>query len=208
MTEDEFDQQQYIRPRDPAPRRRPGPNEDDILADDGMFIGRQDADPINDPAVDIFYLLDSLEELVSVSKRVPLSGRVMVDDNAFLSLVDQLRIAVPNEIKQAQRVIRERKTIIEEAHGEAVRITDAARQQAEHSVSDAGILAAARMKGEQILESAERNKDRAKGQIDAYALEQFDRVDEAMRRAMAIIEETLSDAQFELQEAKANVGLQ
>src|SRR4051794_37963357 len=133
---DEFDQQQYVRPRDPGYRRRG--NAIEPILDDGAVYGADlydSADPIDDKAVDIFYLLDSLEELVSIGKRFPFSGKVMVDENQFLGLVDQLRIAVPNEIKQAQRVIRERQAIIEEAHSEAVRIGDTARKQADYFVS-------------------------------------------------------------------------
>ncbi|MDQ4044802.1 MAG: ATPase, partial [Chloroflexota bacterium] len=75
-----------------------------------------------DGAVDMLYLVDRLEELVSLGKRVPFSTRVMVEEEEFLALVDQLRVAVPNEIKQAQRVIKERERIIGEAQDEAAEI--------------------------------------------------------------------------------------
>jgi hypothetical protein len=205
---DEIEQSQYTRPRDPALRRRPLPV--DPLADVDPVSGSDAfdiADPIEDKAVDIFYLLDSLEELVSIGKRVPFSGKVMVDEDEFLALADQLRIAVPNEIKQATRVIRERQQIIEEAHQEAVRITDAARTNAEYFVSEDGILAQVRQKGEEILRSAEKTRNIALGQIDAYALEQFEKVERAMREGLNMIEETLADAQYEMQRARENVGV-
>jgi hypothetical protein len=111
---DEIDPLQYTRPRDPGIRRRISQVDPLADGDPGAFADAFDAvDPIEDKAVDIFYLLDSLEELVSIGKRFPFSGKVMVDENEFLTLVDQLRIAVPNEIKQATRVIRERQLIIE-----------------------------------------------------------------------------------------------
>lgn len=44
-----------------------------------------------DKAVDIFYLLGLEKELVSIGKRFPFSGKVMVGENEFLALVDQLR---------------------------------------------------------------------------------------------------------------------
>jgi|SRR3954451_2924651 hypothetical protein len=204
---DEFEEQPYNRTRDPIyPRRR---SRSESMLNDGGVSGAdlsEVADPIDETAVDIFYLLDSLEELVSIGKRFPFSGKVMVDENEFLALVDQLRIAVPNEIKQAQRVIRERQTIIEEAHNEAVRISDSARKSAEYFVSQEGVLSAARLKGEQILKSAERERNSARGQIDAYALEQFDKVEQAMRDGMTLIAETLEDAQLMLRDARGAVG--
>ena len=205
---DEIEQSQYVRPRDPEIRRRAGQFDPSIDGENSAFADAFDvSDPIEDTAVDIFYLLDSLEELVSIGKRFPFSGKVMVDENEFLALVDQLRIAVPNEIKQAQRVIRERQAIIAEAHGEAVRILDAARTNAEYFVSEDGVLQEARLKGEAILQSAEQERNYALGQIDAYALEQFEKVERAMRQGLALIEESLADAEQEMRIARDNVGI-
>ncbi|MDQ2683680.1 MAG: hypothetical protein M3Y37_09155 [Chloroflexota bacterium] len=176
---------------------------DDVLPGDGYVDA---LDPIDETSVDIFYLLDGLEELVSVSKRVPFSGRVMVEENEFLALVDQLRIAVPNEIKQAQRVIRERQAIIQESHEEAARILDAARKRADYFVSQEGILSEAKLKGEQILQDAIRARNKALGEIDAYALEQFDKVEQAMRDGLAVIDESLEEAVNLMREARGNVG--
>ncbi len=70
--------------------------------------------------VELLYLLDQLEEMVGVSKRVPFSHRVMVEEDEFAELVEQLRLAIPSEVKQAQRVIRDRERIIAEAQQEAI----------------------------------------------------------------------------------------
>lgn len=193
-------------PREPQYRRRQAnidlPDDDTLLNGDGFDL----VDPIDDTSVDIFYLLDQLEELVSLSKRVPFSGRVMVEENEFLALVDQLRIAVPNEVKQAQRVIRERQAIIQESHEEATRILDAARKRADYFVSQDGILNEARLKSEQILQDALDARNRNLGVIDAYALEQFDKVERAMRDGLAMIDETLEDAVILMREARGEVG--
>jgi F0F1-type ATP synthase membrane subunit b/b' len=209
MTEDVDLQPGRIRetPREPLYKRRSAGM--DPLDDDGLFqqVEHLEApEPIDDTSVDIFYLLDRLEELVSFGKRVPFYGKVMVEENEFLALVDQLRIAVPNEIKQAQRVIRERQTIIAESHEEAARILDAARKRAEYFVSQEGILNEARLKGEQILQDAHDKRNRVMGEIDAYALEQFDKVEEAMRNGLALIDESLEETVSIMREARQNVG--
>jgi len=209
MTEDVDLQPGRLResPREPLYKRRNAGI--DPLEDDGLFPPAEPyepADAIDDTSVDIFYLLDRLEELVSLGKRVPFYGKVMVEENEFLALVDQLRIAVPNEIKQAQRVIRERQTIIAESHEEAARILDAARKRAEYFVSQEGILNEARLKGEQILQDAHDKRNRVMGEIDAYALEQFDKVEEAMRNGLSVIDESLEETVAIMREARQNVG--
>ena len=85
-------------------------------------------------------MLDQLEEMVGVSKRVPFSHRVMVEEDEFAELVEQLRLAIPSEVKQAQRVVRDRERIIAEAQQEAAHIIEAARSRAEYLVSNEGIL--------------------------------------------------------------------
>lgn len=210
MTDDEFDRT-VLRardlPRDTVYKRRSAGVE--TIGDDALLASNDYfdvAEPVDDTTVDIFYLVDRLEELVSIGKRVPFSGKVMVEENDFLALVDQLRIAVPNEIKQAQRVIRERQTIIAESHEEAARILDAARKRAEYFVSQEGILNEARLQGEKMLQDAQDRRNRVLGEIDVYALEQFDKVEAAMRDGLRLIEDALSDSAGLMDEARRSVG--
>jgi hypothetical protein len=165
-----------------------------------------DEEPADDGTVDILYLVDRLEELVGIGKRVPFSGRVMVEEEQFLALVDQLRIAVPNEIKQAQRVIRERERIVAEAQDEASRILETARKRAEYFVSEQGILHEARQQSEDLFRQVEERKKRSKGEIDVYALQQFTKVEEAMREGLEIIDGAVRDTVGTLERAKGAIG--
>jgi vacuolar-type H+-ATPase subunit H len=169
---------------------------------------REDGDVVEsgEEAVDILYLVDRLEELVGIGKRVPFSGRVMVEEEEFLALVDQLRVAVPNEIKQAQRVIKEREQVIGEAQAEASRILETARERAEYSVSQQGLLAEARQKSEELLRQVEAEHKRSLGEIDVYALKQIGLIEDAMREGMALIQQTMDEASSLLQGAKDQVG--
>jgi len=165
-----------------------------------------DGDPNEDGTVDILYLVDRLEELVGVGKRVPFSGRVMVEEEQFLALVDQLRIAVPREIKQAQRVIREREIIIAEAQNDASRILDSAKKKAEYVVSNEGLLNEARQQSELILQTSEENRKRAFGEIDVYAIDQFNRVEDALADGLALIDKAVRETVLALNIARDNVG--
>jgi hypothetical protein len=165
-----------------------------------------DDDLPDDGTVDILYLVDRLEELVGIGKRVPFSGRVMVEEDQFLALVDQLRIAVPNEIKQAQRVIRERERVIAEAQDEAQKILETARSRAEYFISEQGILNEARQQGEEILRQVEERRKRSKGEIDVYALQQFTKVEEAMREGLEIIDSAVRETVATIERAKTAIG--
>ena len=63
-------------------------------------------------AADIMQLVDRMEDLITSGMRVPLSNRIMIEEEEFLSIIDQLRLSVPQEIKQARRVVQESQQII------------------------------------------------------------------------------------------------
>ncbi len=81
-------------------------------------------------AVDILYLVDRLEELLNTGTRVPLSSKTMVDEDEILDLVDQMRIALPEEVKQARKTQQERDRLMAQAHEEAERVIALAKQEA------------------------------------------------------------------------------
>jgi hypothetical protein len=69
--------------------------------------------------MDILHLVDRLEELVNEGRRLPLSSKVMMDEQKIWDLIDQMRISVPEEVKKAKRTNQERDRIIAQAHEEA-----------------------------------------------------------------------------------------
>lgn len=160
----------------------------------------------SDGAADILYLVDQLEELVGVGKRVPFSSRVMVEEEDFLALVDQLRAALPNEITQAQRVIKERERVIGEAQDEANRIIEVAHERAGMLVSQNAILAEARQRAEEILRQSEEDAQRTRGEVDVFILEQIQLVEDAVRRGMAVMEDAVEQTLETVENAKDAVG--
>ena len=162
--------------------------------------------PPQDGATDILYLVDRLEELVGIGKRVPFSGRVMVEEEDFLALVDQLRAAIPNEIRQAQRVIRERERILGEAQDEGARILQVARERADDLVSQHSIVSEAQVHADDILRAAEEDGNRTRGAVDIFVMEQLQLVEDAVRRGMAIMEDAVEGTIDQIAEARDAVG--
>lgn len=159
-----------------------------------------------DGAADILYLVDRLEELVGVGKRVPFSTRVMIEEEEFLAIVDQLRATVPNDVRQAQRIIREREAIVAGAQAEAAKILEVARQQAEYIVSQQGVLNEARQRGEELLRQVEQEHRRSLAQIDQYALQQFTRVEDSVQQGLQLIMDAVRETSAEMQSAKRHIG--
>jgi fructose-specific phosphotransferase system component IIB len=79
--------------------------------------------------MDILHLVDRLEELFNNSKPIPLSRNVVVDENSFMDIIDQMRISIPDEIKKAQQVIAQKDRILAQAQEEANRTVALAREK-------------------------------------------------------------------------------
>ncbi len=165
-----------------------------------------DADVPEEEPDDVLILLDRLEELVGISRRMPFGHRVIIEEDEFLGLVDQIRAAVPREIRQAQRVVEERSDIITSAQQEAAKILDHARTQAEYIISEQGVMNEARQRGEDYLRQVEMEQRRSIGQIDEYALQQIGRVEEAIQDGLNLVMDALREASSNLEQAKRHVG--
>jgi vacuolar-type H+-ATPase subunit H len=168
--------------------------------------GPFDPDVSDEDPEDVLVLLDRLEELVGVGRRMPFSTRVMVEEEEFLGLLDQIRAAVPREIRHAQRVVEERAEIITSAQHEAAKILDHARTQAEYIISDQGVMNEARQRGEEYLRQVEMEQRRSIGQIDDYALQQLGRVEEAIQDGLNLVMDALREASTNLEQAKRHIG--
>ena len=85
--------------------------------------------------MDILQLIDRLEELFNESKTIPLTRNVMVDEDRMLDIIDQMRIAIPEEVKKAQQLLGQRDRVLAQAQEEANRTLEIARQKADQLVA-------------------------------------------------------------------------
>lgn len=118
---------------------------------------------------DISYLVDQLEAKINGSRRVPLSSRVMLEEEELLALVQEFRAAIPNEIKQARQIMQQRDQIMKAAQTEADKILSLARERAEYMINQDTIYSVAKERGEQVLTDAQRDALATRQEIDEYA---------------------------------------
>jgi cell division septum initiation protein DivIVA len=109
--------------------------------------------------VDVLVLIDKLDELVHNAKAVPLTDQVRIDREEIWEILDQMRATIPEEIKQARWIVKERQEMLGEAKREAERIVSEARQMAAHEASEQEIVRLAERQAHQLLETA-RGRER------------------------------------------------
>jgi cell division septum initiation protein DivIVA len=106
-------------------------------------------------AIDIQHLIDRLEEMVSEARRLPLGGNVVMDRRRLLDLVDQMRVAVPSEVREARGIIMEGEEVLARARQEAERTLSEAHSQVEERLGDDEIVRAAEERGRELVRQAE-----------------------------------------------------
>src|SRR2546430_9899090 len=80
--------------------------------------------------MDVLVLIDKLDDLVHNAKAVPLTDQVRIDREEIYDILDQMRATIPEEIKQARWIVKERQEMLAEAKRECDRILGEAREQA------------------------------------------------------------------------------
>lgn len=119
---------------------------------------------------DISLLIDRLEELVNDGKRIPLSSGSVIDRDELLSIIDQMRVAIPQQFAEARRVQQEREQILALANQEAQVILEHAREEAQHVLNDQGLLKEARDRSSSIAEDTRRQAEEIMRGADEYAI--------------------------------------
>lgn len=93
----------------------------------------------------------------------------MVDQAAALDLIDQVRVAVPEEVRQAKRINQESDRILDKAQEEADRIIARAQEHAAFLIEERGLTRAAEARSQEILAEARREAEEIRRGADAYA---------------------------------------
>jgi cell division septum initiation protein DivIVA len=106
----------------------------------------------------------------------------MIDEDRMLDIIDQMRVAIPEEIKKAQQVLNQRDRILAQAQEEANRTIAIAREKQDQMVERDSIVQAAHAKANEILALAQVERSNSRQEADEYALETLRRLEMELER--------------------------
>lgn len=152
--------------------------------------------------MDIQHLVDRLEEALNQSTRMPLSAFLLVNEDKVYGIVDQMRVAIPEEVKRANRVEAEKDRILAQAQEEAERIRELARQEAAELVKRDAIMTNAQQRAENILERSRRDADVLRHDADVYVIEVLTKLEEDLLRSLAVVRNGMRKVQVEQEAAE------
>ena len=137
----------------------------------------------------VMELLEELEEILDDAKAIPFSRKVGVDREVLFEVLTEVRLKLPNEIKQAKWVIEERNKILLDTQKEAEEIIKEAHVQAEKLVEAHEITKLANEQAEEIVESAKKTSREMRLGAMEYADEQLSKLEERIRETIESIHE-------------------
>ena len=122
-----------------------------------------------------------METLIETSKAVPVSGNILIDRKKAMELVDQLRLAIPQEVRSAEEVLSQKDQIINQAQVDARRTKSKAEEDYRDRLDQSELVAVAEHRAEATIKDAAhrasqmlmRSEDEARNKrtdADAYAL--------------------------------------
>jgi cell division septum initiation protein DivIVA len=138
---------------------------------------------------DVFELIESLIAEVQEAKSVPLSGNVIMDREVLIDQLQKLQVILPDELRAARWMVREREAFIARTNEKARDVLDKAQTESRRLVGDTYVLGEA-------VEEANLLVRRAEGDARRMRLESEDDIDSHLSRVETLLTELLGRVHY------------
>ncbi len=135
--------------------------------------------------MNLIMLLDRLEELIDKAPEIPLTGRVLLDSDDVLDLVDKIRGAFPEEVKRAEMVSTEKDRVISEGQSKAERMISQAEEYAKKLIQDSEITRQAQQEADRVLEESQRRANEMEEGAKLYANDVLTQLQDSLEQTLA-----------------------
>lgn len=106
--------------------------------------------------MDILQIIDEFENTVEETARIPLTGKMVIHEEVVYTFLDKVRAMMPETIREADWVIRERERILAEAEREAATIIETANKKLQKITGESEIMKLAKAQGDEVIENAKK----------------------------------------------------
>jgi vacuolar-type H+-ATPase subunit H len=133
-------------------------------------------------------ILDMMDELLDKGQTVPFSvKKVIIDGESMRDCLNDVRLNLPTEIREAKNIVFDRKTIISDANKEAEQIVRKAEERARVIVSNDEITKAAKAKAAEVLSHANSKSKEIKNTANKYIEEVLLQTEERLSASLSDI---------------------
>jgi cell division septum initiation protein DivIVA len=118
--------------------------------------------------MDLTTRIEQLEALINEAKSMPLSSSVLLNKDELLEVVREMRESIPEEIKQARWVVKDREDLLMKARDKADEILAEARAEQDRMLSKEGVVQAAAQEADRLLAVAQEDAHAAQLEAEDY----------------------------------------
>jgi cell division septum initiation protein DivIVA len=132
--------------------------------------------------IDVLGLIDALDECLAEAAPIPLSGQVRVERDEVAAILDRMRAALPVELKDAGRIVKQRDELLAETRRECERLLESGRARAAREASPTAVERLAERQAEALLAEARRTGRGLRREIDEWLHEIFETLEANLDR--------------------------
>jgi F0F1-type ATP synthase membrane subunit b/b' len=132
-------------------------------------------------------LILQVRDQIETARSVPMSASVMVNRDELVGLLEDAVQALPEEIRQARWLLKEREEFLAKARREAEEIIDAGRQQAQRMVEKTEVVREANLHARRIVDDAEKTARNLKHEAEDYIDRKLASFEVVLERTMAAV---------------------
>jgi len=138
--------------------------------------------------MEVLVLIDKLDDLVRNAKQVPLRSEVRVDKEKLDGVLNQLRATIPEEVKEARGIVKERDEMLAAAGREAERILGEAHERQTELVAEHHVMSEAELATGDIIDDARAEEREIRLGAEGYADEILGTLEVNMSKLIAAIQ--------------------
>ena len=149
-------------------------------------------------------LLDELEDIIDKGASVPFTGRCMLDREELMDIIQELKLKLPDDLKQAKWIKSERQRILEEARAEADDIIKAANEKGISMINEHEITQQAVEQARQIIDKANEEARQVEKSAYIYADNLLETVEKVSVSSMKEFEQCIAIVRNNRSELRTN----
>lgn len=153
----------------------------------------------------VFDLLNEVIDEIEEGRKTLFTTRKTIDVDFVLTVLQEIRAALPQDLRQAQQILEQRQQILKEANELASDMVEEARQRIDETVVNHEILQQAYSKSNEIIEDAKRRAFEMRVSADDYALSVLDDLGSYIKEYERIVDENRSNFQNRLRRQSPDI---
>ncbi len=152
-------------------------------------------------------LIDRIEALVVNSLHIPMTSKVMLDEEDLFELLDHLREYLPAELAQAQQILQNQAHILQEARSTSEKIIEATKEKSRQYLQEHELVKQAQKLADDTRRNLEEEVKRQRYEADKYSEEVLADLEQKVTRALSLVQSGRSNLAQNIEDTAHQMGI-